>query len=162
MDVHAYARNIRMSPRKVRLVVDLVRGLSVADADAQLGFFRKAAALPVRKLLQSATANATHNFQLDAGALRIKEIRVDGGPVLKRARPRAMGRSAPIRKRTSHISIVLSDGRASGEKTVVTEAPVAENGTEKKVTTEKKVATKRTSVAKKPAVSKAKKVERAD
>jgi large subunit ribosomal protein L22 len=154
MDVHAYARNIRMSPRKVRLVVDLVRGLSVADADAQLGFFRKAAALPVRKLLQSATANATHNFQLDAGALRIKEIRVDGGPVLKRARPRAMGRSAPIRKRTSHISIVLSDGRASAEKVVVPEALATGKGTEK-VTTKKKV-------AKKPAASKAKKVERAD
>ncbi len=150
-----------MSPRKVRLVVDLVRGLPVADADAQLEFFRKAAALPVRKLLQSAIANATHNFQLEAGALRIKEIRVDGGPVLKRARPRAMGRSAPIRKRTSHISIILTDGRAKEEKVIAADVPT-EKETEKKVSGEKKVVAPRAPAAKKPAVTKAKKVERAD
>ncbi len=144
-----------MSPRKVRLVVDLVRGLPVAEADAQLEFFRKAAALPVRKLLQSAIANATHNFQLEAGALRIKEIRVDGGPVLKRARPRAMGRSAPIRKRTSHISIILTDGRAKEEKVIATDT-----STEKE--TEKKAVARSVPAAKKPAVPKTKKVERAD
>lgn len=122
MDVYAYARNIRMSPRKIRLVADLVRGLPVAEADAQLTFFRKAAALPIRKLLKSAMANAEHNFHLESAALRIAEIRVDGGPVLKRARPRAMGRSAPIRKRTSHIRIVLSDGRAKKEAKHMPEA----------------------------------------
>ncbi len=110
MDVHAKARFIRMSPRKVRLVVDLIRGMSVVEADAQLAHFRKAAALPVRKLLQSAIANAEHNFHLNRDALRVRVITVDGGPTIKRFRPRAMGRAAPIRKRTSHITIILSDG----------------------------------------------------
>lgn len=150
-----------MSPRKVRLVVDLVRGLPVADADAQLAFFRKAAALPVRKLLQSAIANATHNFHIAADALRIKEIRVDGGPVLKRARPRAMGRSAPIRKRTSHISIILTDGQAVQPKAVVAKKD-AEPEAAETVVAEKKVATRRAPAAKKATTARAKKVERVD
>jgi len=124
MDVNAKARFIRMSPRKVRLIVDLVRGLPVVEADAQLSFFKRAAAGPVLKLLRSAVANAEHNFKLDPADLRVKTITVDGGPTLKRFRPRAHGSAAPIRKRTSHITIVLSDGKtATAVTTAKTEAP---------------------------------------
>lgn len=109
MDVIAHVRNLRMSPRKVRLVADLIRGKRVSDAEAELRFIPKAAALPVRKLLASAAANASHNFKLVKDTLVIKSITVNQGPTLKRFRPRAMGRAAPIRKRTSHITIILSE-----------------------------------------------------
>jgi len=98
-----------MSPRKVRLVVDAVRGMSVTAAETKLTFLPKLAAYPVRKLLLSAIANAEHNFQLKKEDLSIKTIVADGGPTLKRSRPRAFGRAAPIRKRTTHITLVLSD-----------------------------------------------------
>ena len=109
MDIHAKARFILMAPRKVRLITQLVNGLTVPEAEAQLLFSPRWAALPVRKLLQSAIANAEHTYQLRRVDLRVKSITVDGGPTLKRFRPRAMGRAAPIRKRTSHITIVLTD-----------------------------------------------------
>lgn len=109
MDVKAKARYIRMSPRKVRLVADLVRGRSVQESLAQLSFLSKAAALPLSKLLKSAMSNAEHNFKLKRDGLWVKHISVDAGPTLKRQRPRAFGRAAPIRKRTSHITIVLTD-----------------------------------------------------
>lgn len=98
-----------MAPRKVRLVVDTVRGLSVADAQTRLKFVQRDAARPVLKLLLSAIANAEHNFKLDREKLYVKTIVADSGATLKRFRPRAMGRAAPIRKRTTHITIVLSD-----------------------------------------------------
>jgi large subunit ribosomal protein L22 len=114
MEVKAFARHIRMSPRKVRLVADLVRGLDVSRAEAQLKFYRKAAARPVLKLVQSAAANATNNFKLNPDGLFIKKITVDGGPVLKRWRARAFGRAAGIKKRTSHISVVLDERAVPG------------------------------------------------
>lgn len=117
MEVKAKARFIRMSPRKVRLVVDAVRGLSVPHALTQLRFINKAAALPVRKVIESAAANAEHNFSLKRADLTVKEISVDGGPIFKRWRPRAMGRSAPIRKRTSHINVTLASKDAEPKKT---------------------------------------------
>lgn len=98
-----------MAPRKVRLVVDLVRGLPVAEAETRLRFIQKASARPVLKLLQSAIANAEHNFKLDRSTLWIKTITADSGVTLKRSRPRAMGSAAPIRKRTTHVNIILSD-----------------------------------------------------
>ena len=106
-EVKAHVRYLRMSPRKVRLVVDLIRGMSVEPALAQLHFMPKAAATPVRKLLQSAIANAEHNFKLDRESLFVKAAMVNQGPTLKRWRPRAMGSAAPILKRTSHITLVL-------------------------------------------------------
>lgn len=109
MDVIATLRTLRMSPRKVRLVADMVRGKDIASAAAILGFVRRKAARPVLKLLRSAVANAEHNFKLDRSTLAIKTITVDGGPTIKRFMPRAHGRAAPIRKRTSHITIVLSE-----------------------------------------------------
>ena len=107
MEVNATARFIRMSPRKVRLVIDVIRGLSVKQARSQLCVMKKAAAEPVGKLLDSALANATHNFHLQADDLYVKRIVADGGQVLGRWRARAFGRAAPIRKRTTHISITL-------------------------------------------------------
>jgi large subunit ribosomal protein L22 len=103
-----------MSPRKVRLVADLVRGMDVTDALAQLKFVQKAAVRPVTKLIESAMANASHNHQLDASGLYIKKIAVDDGPTLKRWRARAHGRAASIMKRSSHISVVL-DVRGSDD-----------------------------------------------
>lgn len=109
MEVKAILRHLRMAPRKVRLIVDAVRGLGVAEAETRLKFIQREAARPVLKLLQSAVANAEHNFKLDREKLFIRTIVADAGTTLKRSRPRAMGRAAPIRKRTTHISIVLSD-----------------------------------------------------
>jgi large subunit ribosomal protein L22 len=108
MDVNASLRHLRMAPRKVRLVVDLIRGLSVVEAERRLVFLKKDAARPVLKLLKSAIANAEHNFKLDPATLVVKTIAADGGATLKRFRPRAHGSAAPIRKRTTHITIVLA------------------------------------------------------
>ena len=107
MEVKASAKYIRMSPRKVRLVLGIVRGMPVAAARQQLQFMNKAAAEPVGKLINSAVANALNNFGLSEETLKVKTIVADGGPILYRYRPRAMGRASPIRKRTSHISVVL-------------------------------------------------------
>ena len=96
-----------MSPRKVRLVIDAVRGLRALEAETRLQFIQKDASRPVLKLLRSAMANAEHNAQLKKEDLFIKKITADGGPSLKRFAPRAFGRAAPIRKRTTHIEIVL-------------------------------------------------------
>ncbi len=109
MEVKAKARHIHISSRKVRLVVDVIRGKRVREAQTQLQFMKKAAALPVLKLLNSAIANATHNFQLDEQKLFVKTIAADEGPTLHRSMPRAHGRAAPIRKRSTHISIVLEE-----------------------------------------------------
>ena len=106
----ASATHIRISPRKVRMVVDTVRGKSVSQALSILGFTRKKAALPVQKLLKSAVANAVENGGVnDVETLVIDRIMVDEGPTLKRYMPRARGRATPIRKRTSHIRIVLRE-----------------------------------------------------
>lgn len=109
MEVIAKARFIRMSPRKVRLVADVVRGLEVAEALARLSLMKQQAAEPIIKLLKSAAANADHNFKIAPEKLFVKTITVDGGPVYKRFTPKAFGRAAPIRHRTSHISLVLSE-----------------------------------------------------
>jgi large subunit ribosomal protein L22 len=116
MEVRAIAKFVRMSPRKVRLVTGLLTGLKLDAARNQLAFLPKAAALPVLKVLNSAAANAVNNFKLDEASLVIKAATADQGPVLERWRARAMGRAAPIKKRTSHITIVLTDGK--NDKTV--------------------------------------------
>ncbi len=119
MEVKAYAKNIRMSPRKVRLVIDVIRGMNVSKAETQLRFLKKAAALPVLKLMNSAVANAEHNFKLNKSDLIVKTIMADGGPVIKRFTPKAFGRSAPIRKRTSHITLILEDRLTKKKKGTV-------------------------------------------
>jgi len=107
MEVQATAKYIHMSPRKVRLVADMVRGLVIAEAQKQLQFSQKLAAKPVLKVLNSAIANAKNNNSLDVDGYKISTITIDDGPTIKRFRPRAHGRSAPIRKRTSHITIKI-------------------------------------------------------
>jgi len=98
-----------MAPRKVRLVADLVRGKSVKDCLSQLKFTNKKASLAIDKLIKSAVANAKNNFKItDTDNLIIKKITVDEGPTLKRYMPRARGSVSPIRKRTSHITVILS------------------------------------------------------
>jgi len=109
MEVKAKARFIRTSPKKIRLVLDVIRGMDTEEALKQLQFINKDATKPIKKLLDSAIANATNNFSLEKSNLFIKEIRADGGPTLKRWKPRAFGRAAPIRKKSSHISIILAE-----------------------------------------------------
>ncbi|MDZ4166000.1 MAG: 50S ribosomal protein L22 [Smithellaceae bacterium] len=109
MEARAIAKYIRMSPQKMRLVVDLIRGKDLDEAEKILSFTRKAAAEPVGKLLRSAKANATQNAAIDEDILYVKEIYVDQGPSLKRWRARAQGKAAPIRKRTSHVTVVLDE-----------------------------------------------------
>lgn len=113
----AKLRYLRMSPRKVRLIVDLIRGMNANDALKQLQFSKRDAAKPVYKLLASAMANAQHNNALSVETLSIKTAYVDGGPILYRSTPRAQGRATPIRKKTSHITLVL-EGTPSDEKKV--------------------------------------------
>jgi len=110
MKVHAKANYIRQSPYKVRRVLDLVRGMPVEDARDVLSFTNRRAAETIRKVLDSAVANAEHNYALDADELFVDEAFADEGPTLKRWRPRARGRATRINKRTSHITIVVSDG----------------------------------------------------
>lgn len=109
MDVRAKAKFIKTSPKKIRLVIDLVRGLDVEVAITQLQFSKKNAALPISKLIKSAIANGEENDSLKKDNLFIKEIKVDEGPTMKRWMPRAMGRATPIRKRSSHVTLVLSE-----------------------------------------------------
>lgn len=104
--VKASLSNYRQSPRKVRLVANLVRGRKVKEAVAELGFLAKRASEPVKKLIESAVANAKH-LSIPSEDLYIKEIRVDQGVVLKRSMPRARGRAFQILKRSSHILLVL-------------------------------------------------------
>jgi large subunit ribosomal protein L22 len=108
----ATAKYVRCSPRKARLVADLVRGKSVPEAKAILAFSPRAAAVPVRKVLQSAAANAEHNASLDADELVLARVTVDEGPTIKRFRPRAQGRATRINKRTCHITIGLAPATA--------------------------------------------------
>ncbi|MBD3359705.1 MAG: 50S ribosomal protein L22 [Candidatus Buchananbacteria bacterium] len=109
MQAKAKLSFLRMSPKKVRLVADLIRGLKVEEAASQLNFSNKAAQKPILKLLNSALSNAENNFELKKDNLYIKEIRVDQAGMLKRWQPRAHGRATPIRKKMSHVKIVLEE-----------------------------------------------------
>lgn len=105
----ATAKYVRVSARKARLVADLVRGKDIYAARAILAFSTRAAAEPIRKVLDSAAANADHNHALDADRLVLSWVTIDEGPTMKRFRPRAMGRATPILKRTCHITIGLTE-----------------------------------------------------
>jgi ribosomal protein L22 len=106
--VRAHAKYVRSSARKARLVCDHIRGKSVEEARAILAYTPRHVARDWSKLLESAVANAEHNHELDGDDLVIKAVHADEGPTLKRFRPRAMGRATPIRKRTSHLTILLA------------------------------------------------------
>ncbi|KAB2951412.1 50S ribosomal protein L22 [Heliorestis acidaminivorans] len=105
----AVAKYVRTSPRKVRQVIDLIRGKAVADALAILKFTPVKSAVDVEKVLKSAIANAEHNYDMDVEQLIVKACYVDQGPSIKRIKPRAMGRADVIRKRTSHITVVVAE-----------------------------------------------------
>ena len=107
--VKAQLKYLRISPRKVRLAADVIRNKKVSVASRQLSFLSKRSARPLAKLLDSARANARNNFNLDDNDLYVKEIRVDEGTVLKRFMPQARGSAHLIKKKTSHISLVLED-----------------------------------------------------
>ncbi|MDH5429162.1 MAG: 50S ribosomal protein L22 [Nitrospirota bacterium] len=106
-EVKAILRHVRMAPRKARLIVDMVRGRNAAEALALLRYTPRSAARVVEQLLFSAVANAGHKDLGEPEALKISRAYVDGGAVLKRFQPRAQGRASPIKKRTSHITIVV-------------------------------------------------------
>jgi large subunit ribosomal protein L22 len=112
MQARAIARGVGISPRKMRMVMDLIRGRGVNEAYAILKFSKKGATRPIEKTLRSAVANATQKADaqgsfLDADELVVREAYVNEGPVLKRFSPRAMGRATPILKRTSHVTIIV-------------------------------------------------------
>ena len=117
MEARAQARYVRVTPMKARRVIDLIRGMNAADAQAVLKFAPQAASEPIGKVLDSAIANAANNHAMDVRALVVSAAFVDEGPTMKRIRPRAQGRAYRIRKRSSHITVIVSDG--------VPEAPVA-------------------------------------
>ncbi len=141
----AKLRYLRTSPRKIRLLIDLIRGMKVDEAIAQLENSQKNAATPVLKLLKSAVANAIHNEDLDEKTLVVKTACVDKGPMLKRWMPRAMGRAAAIHKHTSHITIILEGEAKEGKKKVKKEEIAEEVKTEtKEKETVKKATAKKT------------------
>ena len=111
-EARAYARLLRVSPRKLNLVAQLIRGKDASAALTDLTFSKRRIAREVKKVLESAVANAEHNHALDADELIVFEAFADEGPTLKRFRPRARGRASRIRKRTSHITIVVADDYA--------------------------------------------------
>lgn len=135
MQVKATAKYIHMSPRKTRLVVDLIRGLSIGEARRQLLFSKKLAAKPILKTLNSAVANAVNNFGAEEEVLMIDQAFVNEGPIFHRYKPRAHGRATPIRKRMSHITIELTDGK----DTQATSIQVKEEKQEEKKTIKTKV-----------------------
>lgn len=111
IEIKAYLNYLRISPRKARLVSNLIKGRKVKDAENILRSTVKRSALPIHKLLNSAVANAKNNFQIDKDSLFVKNILVNKGPTLKRSLPRARGMATPINKRSSHIVIILSNDK---------------------------------------------------
>ncbi len=109
MEAKAVGKSIRISPQKARLVADVIRGMDVDKAITTLRYMPKKGAGIIRKVVESAVANATQDDQIDVDSLYVKKIFIDGGPSLKRIRPRAMGRATRIIKRTSHITVVLDE-----------------------------------------------------
>lgn len=112
MEAKAQARYVRVTPQKARRIINQIRGLATADAQALLHFAPQAVSEPIGKVLGSAVANAANNFNMNPDALFVTEAFVDEGPTLKRFRPRAQGRAFEILKRTSHITVVVGDAAA--------------------------------------------------
>ncbi len=134
----AFLANYRQSPRKVRLVATLIKGKTVAVALSELDFIPRRSSLPIKKLISSAVANASHNFNVSSAELYIKDLRVDKGLTIKRFMPASRGRAHGIKKRSSHISLTL--------------APLADRPTKKKVSAKKKVGTVTTTPVKTKAI----------
>ncbi|SMB83958.1 LSU ribosomal protein L22P [Desulfonispora thiosulfatigenes DSM 11270] len=109
MEAKAVAKHIRISPRKARQVIDLIRGKDIKDAFTILKFMPNKGAFLIEKVLKSAVANAEHNYDMDLDSLVVGKAYVDQGATLKRFRPRAMGKADSIRKRTSHITVIVTE-----------------------------------------------------
>jgi large subunit ribosomal protein L22 len=109
METSAVAKFVRISPRKIRLIMDQVRGKKVDEALSMLSFAPQKGAPILKKLINSAIANAEQNSGVDVDALFVKRVYADEGPTLKRFRPRAQGRATRIRKRSSHLTVVLDE-----------------------------------------------------
>ena len=109
MEAKAVGRTLKLSTRKARLVADLVRDRRVVDALNILQFTNKKAAPIIKKVVESAIANATNNFGMDADNLYVSQIYIDEGPMMKRVSPRAMGRADIVKKQTSHVTVVVSE-----------------------------------------------------
>lgn len=109
MQAKASVHNVRVAPRKARLVIDLIRGKSVEEAIAILRFTPRAASPIIEKVVASAAANAEHNYKMDRNRLVVQTAFVDEGPTMKRFMPRAQGRASAIHKRTSHITVVVAE-----------------------------------------------------
>ncbi|MCX6715835.1 MAG: 50S ribosomal protein L22 [Candidatus Taylorbacteria bacterium] len=122
--ITASLQNYRISPRKVRLVADMIRGKSIIVAKNILDNVSKKARHPISALIDSAVANASHNHKIDKEGLMIKEIRVDQGYVLKRSIPMSRGSAFPMKKRTSHISLILAPAPVKAKKEVKKEVKV--------------------------------------
>jgi len=142
----AYLKNYHQSPRKVRLVASLIKGKKVSEALVELDFVSKRASLPIKQLLSSAVANAKNNFNVDKEDLYVKELRVDKGIVMRRMIPGARGRGYPLKRRSSHIAILLdikseAPKKKQGTKKITVPKVEAEVKT-KKITKAKKVTTK--------------------
>jgi|SRR3989338_8785219 len=141
MDIKAQLHNLRTAPRKSRQVVDMIRNKNVAQARAILEFAVKRSSEPVLRLLNSAVASAVNDFKLDESNLRISKVTVDEGPKLKRSFPMSRGRAYPIMKRTSHITLIVSEIKATAteaKKEKKTESVVAKTN-DAKVTKKKTV-----------------------
>lgn len=115
VEARAQLNGLRISPRKVRLLADLVRGKSVGQAKEQLMVSKKHAAEPMIKLIDSAVANAVHNHMMQPETLKVQTVFVNEGPTMKRWMPKAMGRATRINKRTSHVTIVLAGTAVSAQ-----------------------------------------------
>ena len=146
----ASLQNYRQSPRKVRLVGNLMKGKTISQAELELKALPKRAALPLLKLLQSAVANALAQGGVDKDALVVLTVRVDKGIVMKRFMPRAFGRASRVNKRSSHVFIELREKNADSKKadTEVAETPKAKKVAVKKPAAKKAVATKKKVTAK--------------
>lgn len=130
--VTAQLNNLRIAPRKVRLVADRVRGVQVTKAIGMLDYDMRKTAQPMQKLLKSAVANAQNNFKLKESDLYIVDITVGEGPTLKRWRPRAYGRASQILKRTSRVSVVLSEKETTAKDSNVKNDKKDKKNVEKK------------------------------
>ena len=143
VQVRAQAKWVRMSARKARLVLDLVRGRTVPEARTVLAFTPRAAAREIEKVLSSAVANAEANHNLDGDELVVSAAYVDEGPVLKRWRARARGRAARIHKPTCHITVKLTQVERAPEPAPKADEPAAEAAPKKKAAPKRKPAAKK-------------------
>lgn len=162
MEAKAQARYVRVTPQKARRIINQIRGMATSDAQALLHFAPQAVSEPIGKVLGSAVANATNNFNMNPDTLFVTEAFVDEGPTLKRFRPRAQGRAFEILKRTSHITVVVGDefAVANGPERLkkeprVKKRPISQAPVAKKAAPVKKAAAKAEAPVKKTAAKKA-------